>query len=345
MSRPIGTPQELERRRYRALDLIRQGESVATVARFLGVDRSSITRWRQHADRGGRQALAARPHPHRPAQLTDPQLARLERLLSQGAAAHGWSNHLWTTARVAALIERHFGIRYHHDHVGRFLRRRLGWSVQKPMRRARERNEAAVLDWQARQFPRIAREAQERDAHLVFLDESGFMLTPTVRRTWAPQGQTPILRAWDRRDRISAISSITVSPKNRSLNLYFDLLPDNTNSRGEDVVAYLRKLRTHLGGPMTVLWDGSRVHDPSAAVRAFLARHPDIRTERIPAYAPELNPDELVWAWTKYSRLANLAADNTECLRDYIETELAYVRRHPELLASFIEKTELPLSL
>lgn len=343
MSRPIGTPEELERRRHRAVELLRQGESVATVARFLGVHRSSVTRWRQQADRHGLAALAARPHPHRPAQLSDAQLAQLEQLLAQGAAAHGWSNHLWTTARVAVLIERQFGIHYHHDHVGRFLRRRLRWSVQKPVRRARERREAAIRDWQARQFPRIAREAQERGAHLVFLDESGFMLTPTLRRTWAPQGQTPVLPAWDRRDRISAISSLTVSPKNRSLNLYFDLLPDNTNVHGEDVVGYLRKLRAHLGGPMTILWDGSRVHDPSAAVQAYLARHPDIRTERIPAYAPELNPAELVWAWTKYSRLGNLAADDTASLRDYIETELAYLRRHPKLLASFIEKTELSL--
>ena len=344
MSRPLGTSEELERRRYRAVELVRQGESVATVARFLGVHRSSVSRWRKHAIQAGAYALAARPHPHRPARLTDLQLPRLESLLSQGAAAHGWSNHLWTTNRVAILIERQFGIRYHHDHVGRFLRKRLGWSVQKPMRRARERNEAAILDWQSRQFPRIAREAQERGAHLVFLDESGFMLTPTVRRTWAPQGRTPVLSAWDRRDRISAISSITVSPKNRIVNLYFDLLPDNTNVHGDDVVEYLRRLRSHLGSRMTILWDGSRVHDRSGAVQQFLAEHPEIRTERIPAYAPELNPDELVWAWTKYGRLGNLAADNTPCLRDYIQTELNYLRRHPELLASFIDKTELTVS-
>jgi transposase len=180
---------------------------------------------------------------------------------------------------------------------------------------------------------------------LVFLDESGFMLTPSVRRTWAPRGQTPILDAWDRRDRISAISSITVSPKNRSLNLYFDLLPDNTNVRGEDVVDYLRHLKAQLGGPMTILWDGARIHDRSKAVQAFLREHPEIQTERLPAYAPERNPDELVWAWTKYDRLGNLAAQHTDWLRDFIITQLCYVRRHPELLASFIEKTNLPLRL
>jgi transposase len=341
MSRPFGTPEELERRRRRAVELVESGETPTRVARYFGVDRSSLYRWRQAAVRGP-EALAAQPHPHRPAQLTATQLVRLEALLSQGAAAHGWPNQLWTTARVAEVIYRHFRLRFHHDHVGRFLRERLGWSVQKPYRRARERDEAAILDWQAVEFPRIAREAQARQAHLVFLDESGFMLTPTVRRTWAPRGQTPILDAWDRRDRISAISCITVSPQQQRLHLYFDLLPDNTNVHGEDIVRYLRRLKSQVGAPLTVLWDGSRVHR-SHLVQAYLAEHPEIHTERLPAYAPELNPDELVWAWTKYSRLGNLAAQNTRWLRDYIETELAYVRRHPEMLASFIEKTKLPL--
>src|SRR5262245_5535772 len=172
MSRPCGTPEELERRRRRAVALVRQGESPTDVARFLGVHRSSVSRWRAAARRRGDDALAARPQPHRPPRLTGPQLRRLEALLTQGADAPGWPNRLWTTPRVAELIRRHFQIGYHHDHVGRFLRQRLGWSVQKPCRRARERNEAAILRWQSEQFPRIAREAQLRDAHLVFLDES-----------------------------------------------------------------------------------------------------------------------------------------------------------------------------
>ena len=313
------------------------------MARFLGADRSSVYRWRRLAA-ADPAALAARPHPHRPPRLTDEQLGQLEALLAQGATAHGWPNALWTTARVAQVIARHFGLSYHHDHVGRFLRRRLGWTPQKPRRRARERDEAAIRRWQSEEFPRIARAAQRRGAHLVFLDESGFLLTPSVRRTWAPRGKTPVLDAWDRRDRISAISSITVSPASRRLNLYFDLLEDNANVRATDVVAYLRRLKAQLGGPLTVLWDGSNVHDRAKAVRAFLAEHPEIVTERLPAYAPEVNPDELVWAWTKYGRLGNLAAANSDWLRDYIITELGYLRKHPELLASFIDRSALELA-
>ena len=344
MSRPFGTSEELERRRRRGVELLRLGERAAVIARYLGVDRSSVYRWRQQEEQAP-HGLAALPHPHRPRQLADDQLRELETLLRQGAVAHGWVNPLWTTARVAALIHRHFGIAFHHDHVGRFLRQRLGWTPQKPQRLARERDEEAIARWKQDEFPRIVDDARRRGAHLVFLDESGFQLTPSVRRTWAPRGETPILDAWDRRDRISAISSITVSPIRRRLNLYFELLPTNENVHAEDIVDYLRHLRDRVRAPLTVLWDGSRIHDRSLLVREFLAQHPDIVTERLPSYAPEINPDELVWGWTKYGQLPNLAAMSADELFDHVVEALHYLRKQPDKLASFIKHTKLPLLL
>jgi transposase len=342
MSRPIGTAAELERRRRRAVELVRQGERPTVIARVFGVARPSVYRWQQLAEQAP-DGLAAKPHPGRAMRLSQDQLRHLETLLQQGACAHGWQNDLWTTARVAALIQRHFGVSFHHDHVGRFLRRRLNWTPQKPRRRARERDEEAIARWKQQEFPRIVRETRRRRAHLVFLDESGFLLTPSVRRTWGPRGHTPILDAWDRRDRISAISSITVSPRRGRLNLYFQLLPKNANVHGADIVSYLRHLKEQLPGPLTILWDGSATHDRSHLVRAFLAEHPAIVSERLPAYAPEVNPDELVWSWTKYGRLANLAAWNTDWLYDHVIESLYYLRKHPQLLASFIKHTNLPL--
>jgi transposase len=341
MSRPLGTAEELERRRRRAVELMRRGESPTTISRVLGTDRSSLYRWRA-AERGP-AGLAAKPHLGPTPRLSDAQLRELEALLQRGAKAHGWPNELWTAARVAALIRRHFGIRYHPDHVRRFLRARLGWTSQKPRRRAKERDEDGIARWLREDLPRIVRETWERSAYLVLLDESGFLLTPSVRRTLAPRGHTPVLDAWDRRDRISAISSITVSPKRHRLNLYFQLLSDNANVHGEDVVEYLRALRAALGGPMTVLWDRNRIHGRSKAVKAYLAEHPEILTEDFPAYAPELNPDEGVWGWTKYGQLSNLAAADTDVLRDHLIDLLVQLKFDPGLLASFIEETNLPL--
>lgn len=340
MSRPFGTAAELERRRRQAVQAVRNGEGPTTVARVLGVARASVFRWIRLDEQA--DGLAAKPHPGPSPRLSAEQHQHLARLLLGGAKAHGWRTSLWTCARVAVMIERHFGIQFHHDHVGRILRERLNWTPQKPQRKARERDEAAIKYWKAVRFPAIAKATRQRQAHLVFLDESGYMLTPTVRRTWAPRGQTPILDCWDRRDRLSAISCLTVSPKTSRLNLYFQLLPDNVH--GENVVAFLRELKARLGGPLTVLWDRGSVHIKSGVVRAYLARHPEIVAEDLPAYAPELNPDELVWNWSKYGRLANLAANDTDELAEQVIDELVYLKEHPELLASFVRKTELPLA-
>ena len=301
--------------------------------------RSSLYRWLQLAQQP--DGLAAKPHPGPATRLSLTQQQKLEQMLRQGAQAHGWPNQLWTTQRIAELIRRHFGVSLHHDHVGRFLRQRLRWSPQKPRRRAREREEEAIAQWKSEKFPEIVEAAGERHAHVVFLDESGFMLTPTVRRTWAPQGETPILSCWDRRDRLSAISAITLSPQRCQANIYFTLLPDDANATAADIVAFLKNLRTDLGGPFTVIWDGSNIHSRSGLVRAFLADHPEIVAETLPGYAPELNPDEGVWGWTKYGRLANLAAANTVELRQRLHEEFAVLKQNRHLLHSFIREADL----
>lgn len=342
MSRPFGTATELERRRRQAVDAVHRGESPETVARVVGVNRVSVYRWLALARQP--DGLAAKPQSGPAPRLSPDQLRRLDELLQQGAQSHGWPNRLWTCARVAELIRRDFGISFHHDHVGRILRTRLNWTPQKPRRRARERDDAAIEFWRRYQFPRIADAARQRGAHLVFLDESGYMLTPTVRRTWAPRGSKPVLDCWDRRDRISAISGLTVSPKRGRVNLFFDLLPDNTNARGEHVVEFLQQLKRRLHGGFTVLWDRSNIHYKSQLVRAYLSEHPEIVPENLPTYAPEINPDELVWGWTKYGRLPNLAAEDTDWLRDHVIGELTHLQQHPELLESFIAKTKLRLA-
>jgi transposase len=259
----------------------------------------------------------------------------------QGAKHHGWHNELWTAARVGVLIERHFHIAYHPEHVRKILKVRLNWSSQKPRRKARERNDKEVARWVGDEFPRIVREAFRRHAHIVFLDESGFQLNPSVRRTLAPRGQTPVLEAWDRRDRISAISGVTLSPVRARPGLYFDLLPVNRTVHAEQVVAFLRELRRQLRGPFTVIWDRHRIHSKAKAVQAYLAEHPEIVVEDLPAYAPQLNPDEWVWSWTKYGRLSNLAAWDTDQLWDWIIEALIELKFRPDLLNGFIQDAEL----
>src|SRR5437764_4981586 len=127
--RPVGTTAELERRRRRSVALVDAGESPSVVARILGVTPSSLRRWRRLARQP--DGLVAKPAPGPKPRLTTEQLAGLEALLNEGAVAHGWPNHLWTCKRVAVMIQRHFGVRYHPSHVYRLLVRRLHWTSQK----------------------------------------------------------------------------------------------------------------------------------------------------------------------------------------------------------------------
>ena len=152
--RPNGSPQQLEQRRYRALALLQQGLSPVEVAQRVGVDRRSVRRWKSAARRQGQEALRAQPAPGRPHRLSASQQRVLERALLRGPEAAGFPTPLWTCPRVADWIQQRFGIRYHVDHVCRLLHA-LGFTPQKPARRAVERDEEAIGQWVKQQWPAI----------------------------------------------------------------------------------------------------------------------------------------------------------------------------------------------
>ena len=152
--RPHGSPEELERRRRRAISLLYKGHQPVEVAQMVGVDRRSVRRWKAAWLQGGREAIEAKPASGRPPRLSVEEKSRLEQELLEGARAAGFPTDLWTCPRVAHLIEGLFGVRYHVDHVCRLLRS-LGWSPQKPERRAAERNEDEIQRWVKEEWPRV----------------------------------------------------------------------------------------------------------------------------------------------------------------------------------------------
>lgn len=341
--RSEGSPAELERRRRRAVQLVDAGERPGVVARILGITPSSLSRWRRLARLAN--GLAAKPALGPKPRLSDEQLLALQALLKQGAVAHGWPNHLWTAQRVAILIQRCFGVNYHPEHVRKILKRRLGWTSQKPQKHARECNDKEVERWLADDWPRLIRQAFQRHARLALLDESGFLLSPTVRRTLAPRGQTPILVCSDKHDRISVISAITLSPRASRVGLHFMLLGKNENFHGEEVVLFLRQLKGEVGGPWTIVWDRNQIHSKSRVVKAWLSGHPEVVVEDFPSHAPDSNPDEEVWSWTKYGHLCNLAPADVVELRQHVWDALLALKHQPQLLTSFILHARVPLLL
>ena len=159
--RPHGSPAQLEARRRRAAALLDKGLGVRAVARQIGCSPTSVSRWQAEVHAGGLNALRPKPPPGRPRRLTARQRQRLLKLLLKGATAHGFSTALWTLPRVAEVIARTFGVTYHPAHVWRILRGE-GWSCQKPERRARERDEAAIQRWRAARWPHIKKRPPRR---------------------------------------------------------------------------------------------------------------------------------------------------------------------------------------
>jgi len=184
------------------------------------------------------------------------------------------------------------------------------------------------------------KKARDQRRSIALIDESGFMLQPVVRRTWAPKGQTPIHYSWDRHDRLSVISAITVSPVCRRLGLYFQI--HDHNIRFGEVMAFLTLLHHRLRRKFIVVLDRYSAH--RKAVRLLQAEHPDwFEVEWLPAYAPELNPVEMVWNHTKYADLANFIPDDVHHLHQAIAHSIRTLSSQFDLIRSFFKYAALQL--
>ncbi len=256
-----------------------------------------------------------------------------------GHMVSGYKTDLWTLKRVVELIQKHFGVSYDPSGVWHVLRS-MGWSCQRPEHRARECDEEAVAAWRRKTWPRLKKEARRSGRSPAFPDESGFMLQPVVRRTWAPKGGTPIQYRWDRHDRLSVLSAVTVSPQRRRLGLYFVLYGHNIG--GPELERFIAELLEHLPHGLILVWDRSPV--PRSATGRLLRRFGGrLRIEWLPAYAPQLNPDEQVWTQAKYRDLANFLPEDVADLATAVAHSLRRTGTRQPLLRSFFQHAELTL--
>ena len=188
------------------------------------------------------------------------------------------------------------------------------------------------------------KKASRRQAWLAFLDESGLMMAPLMRRTWNPRGETPLLHHCGGTHRkVSAIGALCVSPDRSGVHLYFRLHP-NANINAERVIDFLRQLLAQLDAPLVLIWDRLNAHR-AYVVQDFLANHPQVSTEFFPPYAPELNPIEYVWSYLKLNPLANLAFFDLDELATTALRQTRSLQRKPDLLRSFVRHSPLPLRL
>lgn len=187
--------------------------------------------------------------------------------------------------------------------------------------------------------------ASRLKAGLVFIDESGFLMAPWVRRTWAPRGQTPLLYQRGRaHQKVSVIAALCITARRDHLRCYFRLHP-GANIRTPQVVAFLRQLARQLNRErFLVIWDRLQAHRPQT-VQTILHTPPALGSYFLPAYAPELNPVEMLWGYLKTHPLANAPCYTLEDLRKSTHSHGRAIQRQEHLLRSFIEHVPLSLRL
>jgi transposase len=183
--------------------------------------------------------------------------------------------------------------------------------------------------------------ARRQHAHLVLIDESGFLMSPLVRRTLAPRGKTPILKTKAaHREKVSVIAALTISSKRQRLGLYWRTYP-RSFVNGERAAMFLRYLLQCLPGKVIVVWDGGPMHKGDH-IRQVQQDFPRLSLERLPPYAPELNPVEYLWGHLKYGKLPNFTPDDVFQLDATVNKQLRQSRKSQGRLVGYFKAAKLP---
>ena len=322
----------LEQIRLMAIRRVREGEDPGTVIASYGFNRTTIYKWmRRVAGSGnGLRALSSTRGTGRPRSLTVAQERQVFRWLNgRDPRQYELDFGLWTRAIVALLIEQKFGIALGVTSVGSLLAK-LQLTPQKPLQRAYQRDPEAIAAWQRQIYPALVRQAKRDGAQILFWDESGFRADTVHGKTWGLRGQTPIVHRPGQRQSISAASA--VGPRGE---FWFCTYKGALN--GELFIDLLRRLMHRRKKPVRLILDSLPAHKRTI-VRDYVASSEGrLSLHFLPGYAPELNPDELVWSHVKRTGTARRPLQKGEQLAGRIDSELATVRDNPKLIRSFFQ--------
>jgi len=324
--------QTQEAIRLMAIERIREGERPAEVIEAYGFNRTTIYKWINAALRPGVgiKALRSTKATGRPRSLTPRQEQQVFRWINgRDPRQYGLDFGLWTRAVVVELIEKKFGVRLGLTAVGELLAK-LGLTPQKPLQRAYQRDPQAIEKWQRETYPGIARRAKAEGAEVFFWDESGFRADTVHGKTWGVRGQTPVVERPGQRQSVSAASAVTAQGA-----FWFCVYEGALN--GELFVELLKKMMYRRRKPVHLILDSLPAHK-RAIVREYVAStHGRLTLHFLPGYAPDLNPDELVWSHVKRTGTARRPLHKGETLRQKLEEQLAKIQKLPSLIRSFFK--------
>ena len=322
----------LEAIRLMAVERVRDGERPSSVIASFGFNRTTIYRWLDAAAKPGigMWGLRSRPATGRPRSLTPRQEQQVFRWINgRDPRQYGLDFGLWTRSVVASLIEQQFGIRLGLTAVGELLAK-LGLTPQKPLQRAYQRDPEAIEKWQREQFPAIAKQAKASGGEVYFWDESGFRADAVHGRTWGVRGQTPVVEVAGTRQSISAASAVNATGA-------FWFVTYKGGMTAELFIGLLKHIVRGRRRPLFLVLDSLPAHKAKIVQEYVESTKGKLELHFLPGYAPELNPDELVWNHVKRTGTARSPLAAGDSLQDRIEADLQAVQADPALVRSFFK--------
>lgn len=318
----------LENYRFRAIALREKGWKINEIAESFGLHRGSVSRWVTTYKRKGKDALKKRKAQGARPKLEQKEVAKIVSCLKLPATYFGFDDPLWNCSRVTQLIRKECKAEIHVSNVWRMLRS-LNFTPQVPTRYALEENPKEVQQWLKKIWPKIKEHARNWRAVLYFEDESAVSLTPVLGRTWAPKGQTPIIKVTGNKGSIIVSSVISLS----GLMLF---RIEKRKIHAEEHIEFLQQiLNHHPKRKIIVVEDKAPVHT-AGAVKRFI----DLNKKRfalyyLPSYAPRLNPDEKTWSYLKEHKLKAHSAQTKKELSKIVFAKMKSIQRQPLLIKSF----------
>lgn len=322
----------LEHYRLRAIMLRKKGWKINAIAEAFGVNRRAVTRWSIQYKKGGKKALLSKKAGGPSFKLTVQEMNDLLALFKDDAMHHGFETPLWTCKRIQQVIQKRMGKKLHTTNIMRWLKR-WNFTSQKPKRRASQRDEKAVKKWLQKEWPKIQVHCRRWQAMLYFQDESGVSLTAVLGKTWAPKGETPVVKVTGKKGGLCVTSAISPAGK-----MVFRIEKEKINA--DKHIEFLQQImKQHSHRKIIVIEDRAKPHI-AKKVRDYVGRHKSrFAVYYLPSYAPELNPDEHVWEYLKAHQLKTHQAQDTEELKKLVKRKMQSIQRKKPLIHSFFVNT------
>jgi transposase len=330
--------EAMEQIRIRAVQRVQQGESPEEVIATLGFSRACIYNWLARYRAGGWHALKSGKQSGRPKKLSGEQIAWLNKTISdKNPVQLKFSFALWTRKMITRLIRKEFNLKLSETSVGRLLHQ-MGFSCQKPLYRAYQKDPEAVESWKKTVFPQIKKRAKKLNATIYFEDESGIRSDFHAGTTWAPKGETPVIKVTGARFSTNMIAAVGTRGHLR-------FMVHKGSVTGDVICIFLNRLMHGAQNPIFLIWDGHPTHRSKKVRECIESYNGKLEVYFLPSYSPELNPAEQVWRSVKNHGVGRKSIFGPDQLKSAVVGYLRRLQKIPKIVAAFFKHRDCRYAL